>query len=487
MVQHLRRLRPKQCCQFFKNYSSESVANAETKSIPSPKQWSAALHRLSVMQQSRFGKQLHKYVDKLHDKYGPIFRESLGPVTAVFISDPHEMRRVFAHEGRYPIHVLPEAWLHYNKIHKTERGLYFMNGEEWMLYRKLLNPLLLKNYDGQHILDNCELMVNRLIDEWYALSDDGEILNLEQKLYELSILFMVAVIVGSSFPKHVREVRPWTGILAKSVGDIYKESVALSQISVEFAAKWRLPAWRRFSTVVGTSFEISNELIKTMDKIVSSDGLLYQLRQCNIPQEKINTIILDFILAAGDTTATTTQWAMYLLSTHDDIQTKVKEEFENSNLRETCESDLMRGIVRETMRLYPVAPFIARFLPQDLKVFDSYIIPAGEMIILSVYSSGRNGLYFPDPDEFIPSRWERDEQTGSLKGVVDPFATLPYAMGARSCIGRKIAQTQICFSLATIFKQYEVLPMALVDMILHLIPVPDKPIQLHFEPRSNLG
>lgn len=76
-------------------------------------------------------------------------------------------------------------------------------------------------------------------------------------------------------------------------------------------------------------------------------------------------------------TATTTQWAMYLLSTHDDIQTKVKEEFENSNLRETCESDLMRGIVRETMRLYPVAPFIARFLPQDLKVFDSYIIPAG--------------------------------------------------------------------------------------------------------------
>lgn len=126
MVQHLRRLRPKQCCQFFKHYSSESVANAETKSIPSPKQWSAALHRLSVMQQSRFGKQLHKYVDKLHDKYGPIFRESLGPVTAVFISDPHEMRRVFAHEGRYPIHVLPEAWLHYNKIHKTERGLYFM-------------------------------------------------------------------------------------------------------------------------------------------------------------------------------------------------------------------------------------------------------------------------------------------------------------------------------------------------------------------------
>lgn len=73
-----------------------------------------------------------------------------------------------------------------------------------------------------------------------------------------------------------------------------------------------------------------------------------------------------------------------------------------------------------------------------------------EMIILSVYSSGRNGLYFPDPDEFIPSRWERDEQTGSLKGVVDPFATLPYAMGARSCIGRKIAQTQICFSLATV-------------------------------------
>lgn len=46
--------------------------------------------------------------------------------------------------------------------------------------------------------------------------------------------------------------------------------------------------------------------------MVSSDGLLYQLRQCNIPQEKINTIILDFILAAGDTVSIKENHFLYL-------------------------------------------------------------------------------------------------------------------------------------------------------------------------------
>lgn len=69
---------------------------------------------------------LHEYVDARHRELGPIYRESFGPVNAVFVADPNEMRRVFNLEGKYPKHLLPDPWVLYNKIHGCKRGLFFM-------------------------------------------------------------------------------------------------------------------------------------------------------------------------------------------------------------------------------------------------------------------------------------------------------------------------------------------------------------------------
>lgn len=60
---------------------------------------------------------------------------------------------------------------------------------------------------------------------------------------------------------------------------------------------------------------------------------------------------------------------------------------------------------------------------------------------MSLYSSGREESSFPEPLEFQPDRWLRDES--GYKNVTCPQASLPFAMGARSCIGRKIAEIQI--------------------------------------------
>lgn len=69
---------------------------------------------------------LHEYVDMRHRQLGPVFRDRIGPVSAVFVADPVEMRRTFGLEGKYPIHVLPEPWVLYNQLYGCKRGLFFM-------------------------------------------------------------------------------------------------------------------------------------------------------------------------------------------------------------------------------------------------------------------------------------------------------------------------------------------------------------------------
>lgn len=45
-------------------------------------------------------------------------------------------------------------------------------------------------------------------------------------------------------------------------------------------------------------------------------------------------------------------------------------------LKEILREPLLRGVIKETLRLYPVAPFIARYLPED-NVIGNYLVPKG--------------------------------------------------------------------------------------------------------------
>ena len=69
---------------------------------------------------------LHHYIDSRHRQFGPIFRETIGNMTGIFLSDASDMRQVIAQEGKYPTHALPEAWTLYNRKYSCSRGLFFM-------------------------------------------------------------------------------------------------------------------------------------------------------------------------------------------------------------------------------------------------------------------------------------------------------------------------------------------------------------------------
>lgn len=122
-------------CPFHSRWSKKPVADktagvAETSgkpftSLPAPRGLPLVGTALDVALAGGAPK-IHEYCDRRHRELGPIYRETLGTVEAVFVADSALIQRVYSNEGKYPMHMVPEAWLIYNEVKGIRRGLFFM-------------------------------------------------------------------------------------------------------------------------------------------------------------------------------------------------------------------------------------------------------------------------------------------------------------------------------------------------------------------------
>ncbi|KAG5871458.1 hypothetical protein JTB14_026910 [Gonioctena quinquepunctata] len=74
-------------------------------------------------------------------------------------------------------------------------------------------------------------------------------------------------------------------------------------------------------------------------------------------------------VGAGDTTAYSMTWMLYLLSKNKHIQEDLRQQ-----LQQDEKPPILKNVVKESLRLYPVAPFLTRFVPETLTVC-GYSIP----------------------------------------------------------------------------------------------------------------
>ena len=92
--------------------------------IPGPKGWPVIGNMFEAMRGGAMSGQLHKYFAKQHKKYGPIFKEHVGPgYKAVQIMDPADVEQIFRHEGKYPRRTAFTPFLLYRKESGKPLGL----------------------------------------------------------------------------------------------------------------------------------------------------------------------------------------------------------------------------------------------------------------------------------------------------------------------------------------------------------------------------
>lgn len=90
-------------------------------------------------------------------------------------------------------------------------------------------------------------------------------------------------------------------------------------------------------------------------------------------REEVDT----FMFEGHDTTSAAISWSLFLLGSHQDIQTKVLQEIDDvmdgdrtrpPTMKELMDMKYLECVIKEALRLYPSVPFIARKIKDDVLI-----------------------------------------------------------------------------------------------------------------------
>lgn len=190
---------------------------------------------------------------------------------------------------------------------------------------------------------------------------------------------------------------------------------------------------------------------------------------------------MTLFIAGHETTANALAWALYLLAQHPAVVAKLQAEVDSvlggrpaafEDLRSLRYTEM---VIKEAMRLYPPAWMIARQAVRPLTLGE-WQLRAGDVVLISPYTLHRHPVFWERPDDFIPERFEHEEQ-------MPKYTYLPFGAGPRVCIGNNFAMMEAVLVLATIARSHEftLLPGQDIypDPLITLRPHPGIHMQVH--------
>jgi len=166
-----------------------------------------------------------------------------------------------------------------------------------------------------------------------------------------------------------------------------------------------------------------------------------------------------FYLAGHETTANAITWTLFLLSEQPGLQDEVAGEAAAAVAAGPCDSDLanrlplLRGVLEETLRLYPPAPRLDRQAVAADEI-DGIEVAAGDIVSIWPWLVHRNRNLWDNPDAFDPGRFTAERRADRHR-----FQYLPFGGGPRVCVGARFATAEALTILAHWLAQWRFDPV----------------------------
>ncbi|CAG9766997.1 unnamed protein product [Ceutorhynchus assimilis] len=206
------------------------------------------------------------------------------------------------------------------------------------------------------------------------------------------------------------------------------------------------------------------------------DIMLEAQNKSNFEEKYLVAHAFQFYLAGFETISSTLSFTLYELCIRPDIQTRLRTEILESiektktiTYDEVAEMKYLDMCVCESLRKYPVLPFLDRTCSSNYKLDDDLIIEKGVPVYIPLFGLHYNPELYPDPQKYDPERFE-----DKTKINVDCLSYIPFGEGPRICIGNRFGLMGVKLGLVAILSKFK---LEMSDQT---------PIPLQFESKSIL-
>ncbi|XP_051898502.1 cholesterol side-chain cleavage enzyme, mitochondrial-like [Pristis pectinata] len=386
-----------------------------------------------------------------------------------------------------------KSWVAHRDLRKLSYGILLKSGEDWKRNRLILNKELLAPEVVQKFVPHLNevaldfvSMVNRNIEKsrrghWAA--------DISNDLFKFALESVHYILHGERLDLLQGYCNPASQMFIDSVLKMFKSTVPILNIPVGLLKSINAKVWQEHIDSWDIIYKHANDSIQRayryMHQRVKNDkaylGILAELLMQDISLEDITVNIMELNAGGIDTTSITLLWTMYSLAKYPNIQKNLRSEIMEANQKtggdpvQMLQSvPLLKGALKETLRLYPVAITLQRYIVEDIALQD-YHIPAGTLVQTGLFAMGRSPEIFSNPEQYNPERWLKHGETS--------FRHLGFGFGPRQCIGRRLAETEILLLLIQMLQNFniETTNIAEVKPNFDLILLPEKPINLVFK------
>jgi cytochrome P450 family 135 len=407
-----------------------------SKDLPPGPRWPTLLQSIALV---RFR---HQFVPAMHRRYGDVFTVRIMPKGSalVLFTRPEHAKEIFAGD--------PEVF-HAGKGNAIlgpimgEHSLLLQDSSEHKRARKLLMPA----FNGA-ALRGYESVVSALAAEEVDRWEPGVPFRSLDRMNALTLEVILRVVFGVTDESRLARLRP---LVNKTV-----------DISPAVLLGWGYPFLQRFGpwkATVQNQRDLDTEMYaeiaqrRAAPDLAERTDVLSRLLAVGddeqLSDHELRDQLVTLLLAGHETTATALSWALYELGRDTELMARARA------AALAGDSDYIEAVLKESMRLHPVIPMVARHLMAPATI-GGYDLPRGTNVGPSILVGHAREDNYPDPAAFRPERF--------LEGEVATNTWIPFGGGVRRCIGAGFSLMEGVAVLREVLGRYDVsLPEGATD------------------------
>jgi len=172
---------------------------------------------------------------------------------------------------------------------------------------------------------------------------------------------------------------------------------------------------------------------------------------------EITGMFISMMFAGHHTSSGTSSWTLIEMLRHPDVMASVTRELDELyadgqevSFHALRQIPKLENVIKETLRLHPPLIILMRVARGEFEVA-GYPIHEGEMVAASPAISNRIAEDFPEPDSFIPDRYDKPRQ----EDLINRWTWIPFGAGRHRCVGAAFATMQIKAIFSVLLRDWE--------------------------------